>query len=64
LATAVSSLLTAWRLVPLKPMCQLNRVAQWHRLAQFHPSMRKNPFRSIACALGRAKLCHRLTQGP
>ena len=23
--------------------CQLNRVAQWHRLAQFHPSMRKNP---------------------
>jgi hypothetical protein len=25
--------------------------------------MRKNHFRSIACALGRAKLCHRLTQG-
>jgi hypothetical protein len=35
--------LAAACVVPSRVLCQLNRVAQWHRLAQFHPSMRKNP---------------------
>jgi uncharacterized protein YbjT (DUF2867 family) len=33
-----------------------------HRLAQFHPSARKNPLQSSARAVRCAKLCHRLTQ--
>ena len=43
-------------------LCQLNRVAQWHRLAQFHPSTRKTPCKSSARAIRCAKLGHRLTQ--
>jgi hypothetical protein len=37
-------------------------MAQWHRLAQFHPSTRKNPLQSSARAIRCAKLCHRLAQ--
>jgi hypothetical protein len=41
---------------PLKPM------TQWHNLAQTRPSTSKIPFGSSARAIGRAKLCHHLTQ--
>jgi hypothetical protein len=34
-------------------------MAQWRRMARFHPSTSKNPLRSRARAIGRAKLCHR-----
>ena len=39
-----------------------NQVAQWRKMAQFHPLTSKNPLRSSARAIGRAKLCHHLTQ--
>jgi hypothetical protein len=41
---------------PYKLLCQPNPMAQWHRLAQFHSSTRKNPLQSSARAVRCAKL--------
>jgi hypothetical protein len=37
-------------------------MAQWRKMAQFHPLTSKNPLRSSARAIGGAKLCLRLTK--